>query len=171
MRSLLVSFLVVSIGIQLGCGKPKDNQKLTVNQSGGVITNDVGIAKFATPKGWTPNRSDGNTAVILTRVNANLQNPDEMISIDVGAPVAADAKASADGFANKFSGSVSPLPFAVDGAEAYRVSIPANYEQMLPRECIVVHHGGKLCFLIGGSKSQADIWPALTEIAKSWTWN
>ena len=170
MRLPIVSLIALLLAFQSGCSDPKGNEILTVEQSEGVIVNDVGEARFPTPAGWAPNRSDGNTAVILTRVDANPQDRDEMISIDIGTPVSPDTKASAEGFAGKFSGSVTPLPFAVDGEQAYRVSIPANYEQLMPRECIVVHHAGKVCFLIGGSKSKADIWPTLKEVAESWTW-
>jgi len=170
MRLPILSLLALLLTFQSGCSEPKGNEMLTVEQSEGVIVNDVEEARFPTPADWTPNRSGGNTAVILTRVDANPQDRDEMISIDIGTPVSPDAKASADEFAGKFSGGVTPLPFAVDGEQAYRVSIPANHEQLMPRECIVMHHGGKVCFLIGGSKSKADIWPTLKEVAESWTW-
>ncbi len=170
MRLPILSLLAVLLTLQSGCSDPKGNEMLKVEQSEGVIVNDVGDGRFPTPTGWTPNRSGGNTAVILTRVDANPQGREEMISIDIGTPKSPDVKASADGFAGKFSGSVTPLPFAVDGEQAYRISIPANYEQLMPRECIVVHHAGKVCFLIGGSKSKVDIWPTLEEIAESWTW-
>lgn len=94
-----------------------------------------------------------------------------MISIDVGKPVFPEVKGSADGLAAKFGGSVSKLPYTVDGADAYRVSIPPNYESMMPRECIVVHHNQRACFLFGGSKSHADIWPTVEAIARSLRWN
>jgi hypothetical protein len=105
---------------------------------------------------------------------ARVANPDaleEMISIDVGKPASNDVKGSADGLAAKFGGTTSKLPYNVDGVEAYRVSIPPNYESMMPRECIVIHHEQKVCFLFGGSKSKSEIWPIVEEIAKSWRWN
>jgi hypothetical protein len=62
------------------------------------------------------------------------------------------------------------MTVTIDGENGYRVSIPPNYQQLMPRECIVVHHSGNVCFLFGGSKSEADIWPTLREIADSWVW-
>ncbi len=170
MRLLLVSFAVFAIAVHAGCGEPKSNEMLTVEETDGIIFNDVGVAKFPTPNGWTPNRSNDNTVVVLLRSNANRENPDQLISIDIGTPDSPDVEASADGFAKKFGGVVSSFSFTVDGESAYRVSIPPNYEQMVPRDCIVVHHNGKACFLIAGSKSKDDIWPTLEEIAHSWKW-
>lgn len=121
--------------------------------------------------GWSVNRSDGNTVAILTRDNMNRQDPAELISIDVGEAILPAAKDSAERFAEKFSGTVAPLDFSIDGEPAFRVSIPPTYEQVAPRECIAVHHNGQVCFLIGGSKAQAEIWPTLKEIAQSWKWN
>jgi hypothetical protein len=72
--------------------------------------------------------------------------------------------------AAKFSGSAEAMTVTIDGENGYRVSIPPNYQQLMPRECIVVHHSGNVCFLFGGSKSEADIWPTLREIADSWVW-
>ena len=164
----LFAFLIV---VNAGCREPEGNDMLSVTESDGVQVNDVGVATFPTPGGWSSNRSNRDTAVILIRSDANRRNPSEMISIDIGMPQSPNARASADAFAKKFSGRVRDLPFDVDGESAYRVSIPANYDQLMPRECIVVHHGNKACFLIAGSKSKSKIWPTLTAIAKSWRWN
>ena len=170
MQRFVFWLLLLCLAFPLGCGEPRGNQNLTVDKSEGIFVNDVQIATFPTPDGWAPNRSGGNTAVILTRVDANRQNPDEMISIDIGKPVSPDALASANALAAKFSGRAAPLLFEIDGEPAYRVSIPPNYETMMPRECIVVHHGGQVCFLFGGSKSTSDIWPTLAVVAESWRW-
>lgn len=144
---------------------------LSVTMEEDRTLNDINIATIPTPTGWSPNRSGGNTAVIFLREDADRKNPDEMISIDVGTPTYDGVKASADALAESFGGAVSELSFTVDGESAYRVSIPPNYEQMMPRECVVVHHNSKVCFIFGGSKSQSDIWPTVLEIAKSLDWN
>jgi len=170
MRHPIFRVLFLVFALPAGCGEPKGNEKLAVRSKAGVLTNDVGIATFPTPDGWTPNRSSGNTAVILTRIGANRQNLDEMISIDIGQPASPDSEQSAKSLAAKFSGTVTPLSFPVDGETGYRVSIPPNYEKLMPRECIVVHRGGQVCFLFGGSKSRAEIWPTLSAIAQSWKW-
>ncbi len=170
MQRLLYLLLFLCIVFPFGCREPKGNRKLSVEQADGVLINDVRIATFPTPDGWIPNRSGGNTAVILTRIGANRQNPDEVISIDIGKPVSPDVIASANALAAKFSGTATPLSFEVDGEPAYRVSIPPNYEKIMPRECIVVHHADQVCFLFGGSKSTADIWPVLCVVAESWNW-
>ena len=171
MRQTIGSLIIITLVFFVGCGQPNDNGALSVTKTGDQLVNDIGIASFTTPEGWMSNRSDGNTAAILTRKDANPAALEEMISIDVGKPAAPDVKGSADGLAKKFGGTVSELPYDVDGADAYRVSIPANYESMMPRECIVVHHNQKVCFLFGGSKSRSDIWSTVDEIAKSWSWN
>lgn len=137
----------------------------------GRISNDIGIATIPTPKGWLPNRSGGNTAVVFLRKGADRKNPDEMITIDVGKPASERAKETADALAQKFGGVVSDLPFAVDGEVAYKVSVSPNYEKLMPRECVVVHHKNKACIIFGGSKSRTEIWPAISEIAKSLKWN
>ncbi|QDU95957.1 hypothetical protein [Lignipirellula cremea] len=170
MRHATTSLLLLMIALHAGCQESKDNGALSVKETGGQLMNDIGIAAFPTPGGWAPNRSNRNTAVILTRQGANPAALEEMISIDIGTPVAGDVKGSADALATKFGGASSKLPFAIAGEEAYRVSIPPVYEKIMPRECIVVHHGQKVCFLFGGSKSKADIWPVLHTIAQSWTW-
>ena len=170
MRRSLCWLLLLCIALPWGCGEPRGNQKLAVTEADGILIVDVGIATFSTPEGWTPNRSDGNTVVILTRVGANRQNPEDMISIDIGKPVSPDAQASANGLAANFAGTVTPLSFQVDGEPAYRVSIPPDYEQLMPRECIVIHHRGQVCFLFGGSRSTADIWAPLSAVAQSWNW-
>ncbi|GEM_PF-3922334 len=171
MQHTTISFLLFIITLSTGCKESNDNGAVTVKNTGGHLINDIGIASFPTPEGWMPNRSGGNTAMILTRKGAIPEALEEMISIDVGNPASFDVKGSADGLATKFGGTASKLPYAIDGAEAYRVSIPPSYEKMMPRECIVFHHGQKVCFLFGGSKSKADIWPIVDNIAQSWTWN
>lgn len=165
-----LGLLLLGFVFPTGCSEPKGNQKLTVEKTDDVLMNDIVIATFPTPEGWTPNRSGGNTAVILTPVDANPENPEEMISVDVGKPVSPEVEASAKGLAAKFSGTVTPLPSQIDGEPAYRVSVPPSYEQIMPRECIVVHHAGQVCFLFGASKTTADIWPALSAVAQSWKW-
>jgi len=171
MRQTIGTLIIITLLFYVGCGQPNENGALSVTKTERHLVNDIGIASFTTPEGWTPNRSDGNTAAILTRNGANPTALEEMISIDVGKPTSPDVKGSADGLAKKFGGTVFELPYAVDGADAYRVSIPPNYESMLPRECIVVHHNQKVCFLFGGSKSRSNIWPTVDEIARSWNWN
>ena len=171
MRQAFGTLIIITLAFHTGCEPSKDNSALSVTKMGGQLVNDIGLASFPTPKGWMSNRSNGNTIAVLTRKGANPAALEEMVSIDVGKPASNDVKSSADSLAKKFGGSVSRLPYNVDGVEAYRVSIPPNYESMMPRECIVVHHNQKVCFLFGGSKSQADIWPTVDEIAKSWSWN
>ncbi len=116
-------------------------------------------------------RSNGNTAAILTRAGTNPSNAEELISIDIGNPMSDKVKESAESLANKFGGKVLRLSYEVDGAEAYRVSIAPNYDSVMPRDCIVMHHKKKVCFLFGGSKSKSDIWPTVEAIAGSWTWD
>ena len=149
----------------------KGNELLTVAKDGDSNSNNIGIATFPTPSGWLPNRSGGNTAVVFLRNGAQQASPDEMISIDIGTPSSEGVKESADSLAIKFGGVVSELPFTIDGEVAYKVTVPPNYEQLLPRECIVSHHNDKACFIFGGSKSKEEIWPTVLEIAKSWRWN
>ena len=161
----------LALSLLSGCEKPEGNQMLSVTKEEGGTSNDIGIATIPTPIGWLPNRSGGNTAVVFLRKDADREKPDEVISIDVGTPTSAGVKGSADGIAEKFGGTVSELPFAVDGEMAYKVSIPPNFEQVMPRECVVVHHNNKACFIFGGSKSQNEIWPTISEIAKSLRWN
>ena len=151
--------------------EPNGNELLSVAKDGDSTSNNIGIATFPTPNGWLPNRSGGNTAVIFVRKDAQSGNLDEMISIDIGTPSSDGAKESADGLAKKFGGIVSELPFTVDGEVAYKVSVPPNYAQLMPRECIVAHHNNKVCFIFGGSKSKNAIWPTISEIAQSWRWN
>lgn len=171
MRQAIATLVIIMLAFHVGCEQSKDNGALTVSKAEGQVVNDVGLASFSTPVGWMSNRSDGNTVAILTRKGADPTALEEMISIDIGKPLLSDVKDSADSLALEFGGTVSKLPYNVDGAEAYRVSIPPNYESMMPRECIVVQYNQKLCFLFGGSKCQADIWPTVEEVAKSWRWN
>jgi len=70
MRLLLVSFAVFAIALHPGCGEPKSNEMLTVEKADGIMINDVGVAKFPTPSGWSPNRSSHDTAVVLLRSDA-----------------------------------------------------------------------------------------------------
>lgn len=144
---------------------------LSVSKEEGRELNDIGIATIPTPVGWSPNRSGGKTAAIFSRKGADPKNLDEMISIDIGTATTESAKGSADGLAKKFGGEVAELPFAIDGEIAFKVSIAPDYEQMRPRECIVTHHNSKVCFIFGASKTKDDIWPAVSEIAKSFKWN
>ena len=79
-------------------------------------------------------------------------------------------KKLAEAFGRKFSGSVSPNSIMVDGVKAYRVSIPANFTELKPRECVVVQKAGKACLIIGGSMLENDIWTPMDEILKTWHW-
>ncbi|MFN3194075.1 MAG: hypothetical protein ACE361_26440 [Aureliella sp.] len=171
MRETIRVLMPLTIALYLGCEQSNDNGALTVTKTGEQWVNDIGIASFPTPLGWMPNRSDGNTVIILTRQGADPETLEEMISIDVGKPVSSEVEGSADGLADKFGGTVSKLPYTVDGSEAYRVSIPPTFDSLMPRECIVIHHNQRVCFLFGGSKAQADLWPTVEAIAKSWQWN
>lgn len=183
LRTSLVLLLVIGTG----CA-PQDNGKMTVPEEpktrSGQSTesrenssakptkvNDIGIATLPTPAGWLPNRSNGNTALIFVRVNASQTQPDEMISIDLGKASAATAKESAEALAKKFGGTVSDFTAGLDGETAFRVSVPPNYKQLMPRECLVAHRADQVCFVFGGSKSKADIWPVLLGIAETWEWN
>jgi hypothetical protein len=167
----LVSAACLVLSLLSGCKEPEGKQIPSISKDEGRQSNDIGIATIPTPMGWLPNRSGGNTAIIFLREQADQKNPDEMISIDVGTPSFKEVKESADGLAKKFGGAVSDLPFKIDGEVAYQVSIPPNYEQVMPRECVVVHHNDKVCFIFGASKSQSDIRPTILEIAKSMEWN
>ena len=168
---LFVSATLLALSLFSGCNEPQGNEMLSVTKDEGRALNNIGIATIPTPTGWSPNRSGGNTAVIFLRTDADQKSPDEMISIDIGTPSSESAKGSADGLAKKFGGEVADLSFTVDGEIAYKVSIPPNHEQMMPRECVVTHHNNKVCFIFGGSKSRNDIWPTVSEIAESLEWN
>lgn len=170
MRQSLLFLTLLSFGFPLGCGKQVSDQPQLTGVTVDVFVNDIGIATFPTPEGWTPNSSDGNTAMILTRVGADPQALEEMISIDIGKAASPDAQATANALAAKFSGTVTSLPFQVDGEMAYRISIPPNHEQLMPRECVVVHRGDHACILFGGSKATADIWTPLSAVVQSWSW-
>lgn len=165
-KSLIL--LAVVITMIVGCGPAGS---LEVTNVDGQQINNIGIASIATPDGWAPNRSDGKTVLVLMRSGANRQAPSELISFDVGSAIAPDAAGTANGLAAKFGGTASELPFKIDGADAYRVSIPPNYEKLMPRECLVVHAGDQACIVFGASKEQADPWPTLEGIAKAWKWN
>ncbi|MFT7629008.1 MAG: hypothetical protein ACI87E_000004 [Mariniblastus sp.] len=171
MRPTTVLLLLFLTGLFIGCGGPEGNGALEVKKVEGQLINDIGIASFPTPTGWLPNRSGGLTSVILTREGTDPKTVEDMISIDVGEPLSERVQDSANALAKKFGGTTAKLPYLIDGAEAYRVSIPPNYEQLMPRECIAVHHGEHLCFLLGASKSNTEIWPVVEEIAQSWSWN
>ena len=147
-----------------------DNGMLTVRNQDGVLVNDIGIATFATPQGWQPLRSDGSTAIIIGRPNATPANSEEMITIDVGAPIENTVQKSAIAVASKFSGRSSKMDLVIDGEEAYQVVIPPDYKKLKPRHCIVVHHGDRVLYIFGGSKSTNDIWSPVMEIARSLKW-
>lgn len=174
--SIAVVLLVLTFA---GCKDQPDNGKLTVrkqtevtaDETKEVFVNDVGVASFPTPTGWRPNRSNGNTAIILTRENADGQPPNEMFSIDIGKPLTNSVEESAKGIAEKFNGTVTAFADGLDGETAFRVSVPPNYDTLMPRECIVAHHDDKVCFIFAGSKSKTDIWPAMLELTRSWKWN
>lgn len=170
MQSNLLIFIVLVVGFGSGCSEPDETTLVGGDKQSETETYDIGIAHFVVPEGWAPNRSDGNTAVILTRETADRSNLSEMISIDIGIPASATAEESAIGFSDKFSGTVETLDQDLDGETAFRVSIPATYSELLPRECIVAHHNGKVCFLIAGSNAKDEIWPVLSDIADSWEW-
>ena len=146
------------------------NERLSVIKKDGGLVNDIGIATFPTPDGWVPRRSGGNTSVIFLRTGSDQTQPNEMISIDVGTAASSGVKQSAEALARKFSGTASLLDSEIDGETAYRVSIPPKYNQLMPRECIVVHRGNQVCFVFGASKIEDEIWPTVSGIAKSWSW-
>jgi hypothetical protein len=170
MRTILYIFILLTGVLQLGCEEPRGNDKLSVVTEDERIVNDIGFARLPTPDGWTPNRSGGATSVVFIREDANRAKPEEVISIESGKPIESSVRASADAFAAKFAGSVAELPFDIDGESAFRVVIPQKLDQLFPRQCIVVHHGDKVCFVIGASKSENEIGPVLDGIAKSWKW-
>lgn len=163
--------MLLTLSLTTGCNEPTGNGMLSVSQDTESSLNDIGIAAIPTPAGWLPNRSGGNTAVIFLRKDATPNNPEEMISIDIGAPSSDNVKQSADSLAKKFGGQVADLSFTIDGETAYKVSVPPNHEQLTPRECVVTHHNNQVCIVFGASKSQNDIWPTVLTIAESLKWN
>ena len=94
MRQTIGTLIIITLLFYVGCGQPNENGALSVTKTERHLVNDIGIASFTTPEGWTPNRSDGNTAAILTRNGANPTALEEMISIDVGKPTSPDVKGS-----------------------------------------------------------------------------
>jgi hypothetical protein len=170
--AFVLTFAVTfAITFVIGCGPASSTGPLNVNSVDGQQMNDFGVASIPTPAGWEPNRSDGNTVLILTRSGANRQAPEEMISFDVGRALVADAEGTARSLAAKFGGTIKKLAFKIDGSDAYRVSIPPSYDRLMPRECLVVHSADKACIVFGASKKQADLWPTLEGISKAWKWN
>ena len=112
---------------------------------------DVTYATFRTPKGWSPNRSGGNTYAILSRVGESYPFT-QMISIDIGKPVAPTTEATANAFAKKWNGQVAPISSKIDGETAFRVNIPPDHKTVRPIDCIIAIRDGRLFMLIGGAR-------------------
>jgi hypothetical protein len=131
---------------------------------------DVMIATFTTPKNWQPNTSTKNTYAILSRGTERHPNLTCMISIDIGKPKLATAKASAEDFAEEWKGRVLEKPLKLDGEPAYRVMIPPDGKTLRPVECVIAYHGGKIVLLIGGTKELAGLHDVMEELAATWKW-
>jgi len=131
---------------------------------------DVKFASFKTPSDWRPNSSDKNTYVILTHVDETYPNVTEMISVDIGKPVAPTAKLTAIAFAKTWKGRVLDDKISVDGEEAYRVRVAPTNKDIRPVDCVVVVKGRRVFMLIGGAKEIGGIERSIDEIVTSWKW-
>jgi hypothetical protein len=131
---------------------------------------DVKFATFKTPKGWRPNRSEKQTYAILTRSNETYPNVTQMISIDIGKPVAPTAALMADEFAKKWNGSVIKGSLKVDGEEGFRVKVTPNKKEVRPVDCVVVLKNKRVFMLIGGSKENKGLEKAIDDLVASWKW-
>lgn len=131
---------------------------------------DIRFATFKTPKDWQPNSSDKQTYAILTRTDETYPNITQMISIDVGKPIAPTAALMAEAFAKKWSGSVVKVSLKVDGEDGFRVKVTPDKKEVRPTDCVVVIKDKRVFMLIGGSKEDDGLEKAINDLVASWKW-
>lgn len=166
---LLVALVIL---VQPGCDRRQDDRLVVAKDPSDAsrFLCDIKFATFRTPKGWTPNRSDKETYVILSRSNETYPNLSQMISIDVGKPVIPTARASADGFAANWRGRVEDASLSVDGEVAFRVTIPPDKKMVRPIDAVVTMRDGRLFMIMGGARETGDVNAAIDDIVASWKW-
>ena len=176
MRNANLLILSVVCLVIAGCaGSKKDSKDETKNESKSKKSspiNNIGIATFRTPDGWTANRvREGYSVISIYRENGNRNDPSEKITIEVGSPLDSSVKNSAKVYAQSHSGKYSKHSSDVAGKPAFRVKIKGDSGKLGPRDCIVAHHAGKVCYIIANSKSDQDLLPVLEKIVSTWKWN
>jgi len=162
----------LTIAVLSGCAFGQDD-RLVVKKDPSNASRficDVKYATFKTPKGWRPNRSDKNTYAVLSRSNETYPNLTQMISIDIGKPVAPTAKAVADAFAKKWHGQVEESSLNIDGETGFRVTIPPDNKTVRPIDCVITMKRERVFMLIGAAKQNGELSNALDEIVASWKW-
>jgi hypothetical protein len=178
----LSSIGCVAILVGLGCSNadhgepnPKVNthpvEGKTTDQSSAMVI-DLGVATLSVPIGWEWRKSNGSGfgGVLVPYGTKNADQAERLIQIHVGEK-RLDLDESANSLAKKFDGSVSELPFQVDGERALRISFKPTDGELLPREGLgVVRKSTNLLFLSASPEADERLWPNLQEIAMTLKW-
>ncbi len=167
-------YLLIALALLVprGCAQ-RQNDRLVVTRDPSDASRfvcDVKFATFRTPKGWTPNRSDGTAYAILSRSNETYPNLSQMVSIEIGTPVDPTARGSAEGFAADWRGRVEDASLTLDGETAFRVTIPPDNKTVRPVDCVAAMKSGRLFLIIGGARETGDVNAAIDDIVASWKW-
>lgn len=170
MRNLIVSLVVCLLFANCMYG---EEERLTIRKDPNDPSRqscDIIHATFTTPKAWVANKSDKNSYAILTRANETYPKVTQMITIDIGRPVAPTGKATAEAFAKTWNGKVSDVKVKVNGEEGIRVVIRPDGKTLRPVDCVVIVKDKRVFLLIGGAKKDGDTGKVLDELIKSWKW-
>ncbi len=127
-------------------------------------------ATFTAPEGWQPYQSSRATACLLAPKDEKPGEFSMSISIDIGKSPAPDSKALAEAWAKPVGAKVDETAIKLDGAEAYRVTAPANGE-LKPIEAWILIKDKRAYMIIGGAKKDSkELSKALNEIQETWKW-
>lgn len=174
---------VVAILVGLGCSEADQADVDSVQQppiveaetsetSQSPTVVDLGVATMTVPADWQwiPSGGPGLGGVLIPQRTTNPSQADRLIQVHVGEKQL-DLDESAHSLAKKFAGSVSELPFQIDGERALRISFKPAKGQMLPHEGLGVLRGStNLLFLSASKESDESIWPKLQEIVTTLKW-
>ena len=174
---------IVAILVGLGCSDAGQAGSNSVKPSPAVEAKtsepstsptvvDLGVATMTVPAEWQWIQSGGSGfgGILVPRGTKNPNQAQRLIQVHVGEKQL-DLDESAHSLAKKFAGSVSELPFQIDGERALRISFKPEEGQILPHEGLgVVRKSMNLLFLSASKESDESIWPKLQEIATALKW-
>lgn len=174
---------VVAILVGLGCSDAGQASSNSVKPSSAVEANvsepamsptvvDLGVATMTVPPEWQWIQSGGSGfgGILVPRGTKNPNQTPRLIQVHVGEKQL-DLDESANSLAKKFAGSVSELPFQIDGERALRIAFKPEEGQMLPHEGLGVVRGSmNLLFLSASKETDESIWPKLQEIVTTLKW-
>ena len=160
------------VGLAIACGSllacPWDSTASAKDKTGPIVAEG---ASFSEPAGWTRLAPDKpKTKGWFISPDSEHKAPRAMILIDIGKPVDADLRATAESMARDWGGKVLDEKTTLDGVEAIRVRVAKPGTGLRPVEGVLAAKGGKMYLIMGGAIPGRSVVDPVEEVRKGWKW-